>query len=149
MSAQHISAVEAAALVRPGDWLDYGATLAQPDVFDQALAQRVSELRNVNIRGCLSVRPRAVVEVDPRREHFNFFNWHFGGYDRKKGDAGLQHYIPCNLGEISDYYRRFIKPPDIMVIKTCPIDANGYFNFSAATCGMERLPPGRRWSSLR
>ena len=138
-SPQRISARDAAALVRSGDWLDYGATLAQPDVFDQALAERVSELHNVNIRGCLSVRPRAVVEVDPDREHFNFFNWHFGGYDRKKGDAGLQNYIPCNLGEISDYYRRFIDPPDIMVIKTCPIDANGYFNFSAANLWLRAI----------
>jgi acyl-CoA hydrolase len=131
-SAQRISAREAAALVRSGDWLDYGAVLGQPDVFDQALAERVNELCNVNIRGCLSVRPRAVVEADPGREHFNYFNWHFGGYDRKHGDAGLQNYIPCNLGEISDYYRRFIDPPDIMVVKTCPIDADGYFNLSAA-----------------
>ncbi len=138
-SPQRISARDAAALVRSGDWLDYGATLAQPDVFDQALAERVNELRNVSIRGCLSVRPRAVVEVDPGREHFNFFNWHFGGYDRKKSDAGLQNYIPCNLGEISDYYRRFIDPPDIMVIKTCPIDANGYFNFSAANLWLRAI----------
>ena len=138
-SPQRISARDAAALVRSGDWLDFGATLAQPDVFDQALAERVGELRNVSIRGCLSVRPRAVVEVDPGREHFNFFNWHFGGYDRKKSDAGLQNYIPCNLGEISDYYRRFIDPPDIMVIKTCPIDANGYFNFSAANLWLRAI----------
>ena len=130
--AKTISAREAAALVRSGDWLDYGAVLAQPDVFDQALAERASELRNVSIRGCLSVRPRAVVEVDPGREHFNYLNWHFGAYDRKKGDAGLQNYIPCNLGEISDYYRRFIDPPDMMVIKTRPMDADGYFNFGAA-----------------
>ncbi|MEP6658403.1 MAG: acetyl-CoA hydrolase/transferase C-terminal domain-containing protein [Acidimicrobiales bacterium] len=131
-TARRISAPEAAALVRSGDWLDYGAVLGQPDAFDQALAERVGELCNVNIRGCLSVRPRAVVEADPGREHFNFFNWHFGGYDRKHGDAGLQNYIPCNLGEISDYYRRFIDPPDMMVVKTCPADANGYFNLSAA-----------------
>jgi acyl-CoA hydrolase len=130
--AKTISAHEAAALVRSGDWVDYGAVLAQPDVFDEALAERASELRNVSIRACLSVRPRAVVEADPGREHFNYLNWHFGAYDRKKGDAGLQNYIPCNLGEISDYYRRFIDPPDVMVIKTCPMDANGYFNFSAA-----------------
>jgi acyl-CoA hydrolase len=130
--AQRISAREAAALVRSGDWLDYGAVLGQPDAFDKALAERVGELCNVNIRGCLSVRPRAVVEADPGREHFNYFNWHFGGYDRKHGDAGLQNYIPCNLGEISDYYRRFIDPPDLMVVKTCPVDANGYFNLSAA-----------------
>ena len=128
-AAKTISAREAAAMVRSGDWVDYGAVLAQPDVFDQALAERASELRNVSIRACLSVRPRAVVDADPFREHFNYLNWHFGAYDRKKGDAGLQNYIPCNLGEISDYYRRFIDPVDVMVIKTCPLDADGYFNF--------------------
>ena len=131
-SARRISADDAAALVRSGDWLDYGAVLAQPDVFDKALAQQVTRLRNVSVRGCLSLRPRAIVEADPRREHVNFFNWHLSGYDRKHSDAGLQNYIPCNLGEISDYYRRFIEPPEIMVIKTRPMDANGYFNFGAA-----------------
>ena len=86
-----ISAGEAAALVRSGDWLDYGAVLSQPDVFDQALAERVGELQHVSIRGCLSVRPRAVLEADPGREHFSFYNWHYSGYDRKKSDAGTQH----------------------------------------------------------
>ncbi|HCU96054.1 MAG TPA: hypothetical protein DHU96_26360 [Actinobacteria bacterium] len=131
-SAQRVTAQDAAALVRSGDWLDYGAVLAQPDAFDRALAQRAGELRNVNIRGCLSLRPRAVLEADPEREHFNFFNWHLGGYDRKLSDAGRQNYIPCNLGEIPDYYRRFIDPPDIMVVKTCPVDANRFFNFGPA-----------------
>jgi acyl-CoA hydrolase len=37
-----------------------------------------------------------------------------------------------NLGEIPDYYRRFIPPVDIVVLKTCPIDEDGYFNLSAA-----------------
>ena len=127
-----ISAGEAAGLVRSGDWLDYGAVLAQPDAFDEALAERAGELRDVNIRACLSVRPRAVLEADPEREHFNFFNWHFGGYDRKQGDAGRQNYIPCNLGEIPDYYRRFIDPPEIMVVKSRPADGNGFFNFGPA-----------------
>ena len=58
-----ISARDAAALVRSGDWLDYGAVLAQPDAFDRALAERVGDLHDVNIRGCLSVRPRAVLEL--------------------------------------------------------------------------------------
>ena len=131
-SAQQVTADDAAALVRSGDWLDYGAVLAQPDAFDAALAERVGELRDVNIRGCLSLRPRAVLEADPEREHFNYFNWHLSGYDRKLCDAGRQNYIPCNLGEIPDYYRRFIDPPEMMVIKTRPVDANGYFNFGAA-----------------
>ena len=130
--AQRMSAEAAAALVRSGDWVDYGPGLAQPDAFDTAMAERIGELGKENIRGCLSTRPRAVVEADPAREHVSFFNWHLGGYDRKQSDAGLQNYIPCNLGEIPDYYRRFIDPPDVMVIKTCPLDTRGYFNFSAA-----------------
>ena len=106
--------------------------LGQPDAFDKALAERVRDLREVNIRGCLSMRPRAVLEADPGCERVSFFNWHLGGYDRKQCDSGMQSYIPCNLGEIPDYYRRFIDPPDMMVIKTCPVDARGYFNFSAS-----------------
>ena len=131
-SARHIAAETAAALVRSGDWLDYGAVLAQPDAFDRALAGRIGDLNNVSIRGCLSMRPRSVVEADPGREHASFYNWHFGGYDRKQSDVGIQNYIPCNLGEIPDYYRRFIEPVDMMVVKTCPVDAQGYFNYSAA-----------------
>lgn len=131
-AAQPITPEEAAGLVRSGDWVDYGAALGQPDAFDRALARRVDELHDVNIRACLSVRPRAVLGADPQREHFNFFNWHFGGYDRKQGDAGRQHYIPCNLGEIPDYYRRFIDPPALMVVRTAPPDAKGFFNFGPA-----------------
>ncbi len=131
-SARSISPEAAAALVRSGDWLDYGAVLGQPDAFDKALAARIGELRDVSIRACLCTRPRAVVEADPEGEHVSFYNWHLGGYDRKQCDAGLQSYIPCNLGEIPDYYRRFIDPPELMVVKTCPVDADGYFNFGAA-----------------
>ncbi len=131
-TARAISAADAAALVRPGNWLDYGAGLGQPDVFDRALAARAAELHDVNIRGCLSVRPRAVLDADPEGRHFTWYNWHFSGYDRKKHDAGICHYIPLHLGEVPDYYRRFIEPPDIAILKTCPVDADGYFNFSGA-----------------
>ena len=130
--AQRISAADAAALVRSGDWVEYGSALGQPDVFDVALAERVDELQDVKIRACLSIRPRAVLEADPDREHFHWFNWHFTGYDRAKADAGCANYIPCNLGEIPDYYRRFIDPPEVAVVKACPKDENGFYNFSLA-----------------
>ena len=130
--ARQISAEDAAGLVTSGMWLDYGTGLSQPYVFDQALAARKADLRNVKIRSCLSMRPRAVLEADPEGEHFFSFSWHFSGYDRKKHDAGRCNYVPLNLGEVPDYYRRFIEPIDIAVFKTCPMDENGYFNFSAA-----------------
>lgn len=131
-SAQTISAQQAAALVKSGMWLDYGSGLGQPDVFDRALADRAGELENVKIRSCLSMRPRCVSECDAGKGRFFFFSWHFSGYDRKRHDAGRCHYIPLNLGEVPDYYRRFLAPVDIAILKTCPMDENGYFNFSAA-----------------
>ena len=127
--ARTISSDEAAGFVKSGMWLDYGAALSQPDVFDKSLAARKDELQNVKIRSCLTMKPRAVVEDDPEGQHFFWFSWHFSGYDRKKHDAGLCNYMPLNLGEVPDYYRRFIEPVDMAILKTCPMDENGCFNF--------------------
>ena len=113
-------------------WIDYGAVLAQPDAFDTALAKRRDELSAVKIRACLSTRPRAVLEADPESDHFLMVNLHYSGYDRKKSDAGQVIYLPVNLGEIPDYYRRHIEPVDIAVIKTRPMDADGHFNLSVS-----------------
>jgi hypothetical protein len=30
---------------------------------------------------------------------------------------------------VPDYYRRFLDPVDIVILKTCPTDDGGYFNF--------------------
>jgi acyl-CoA hydrolase len=87
MPGETISPEHAASLVKSGMWLDYGASLCQPDVFDQALAARKDEPANVKIRSCLSMRPRAVIEDDPEGRQFHMFNWHFSGCDRKKRDA--------------------------------------------------------------
>jgi len=132
VTIETISAEHAASLVKSGMWLDYGASNCQPDVFDKALAARKDGLENVKIRSCLSMRPRAVIEEDPEGKHFHMFSWHFSGYDRKKHDAGRCNYMPLNLGEVPDYYRRFLDPVDIVILKTCPMDDGGYFNFGPA-----------------
>ena len=129
MPGETISSEHAASLVKSGMWLDYGVSHCQPDVFDQALAARKDELANVKIRSCLSLRPRAVIEDDPEGKHFHLFSWHFSAYDRRKHDAGRCNYVPLNLGEVPDYYRRFLDPVDIAIFKTCPMDDGGYFNF--------------------
>jgi acyl-CoA hydrolase len=132
MGATPISAEAAAALVKSGDWIDYGFGLGQPDLFDRALATRASALARVKIRAAFSLRPRAVLEADPAGEHFLWFNWHFSGYDRGQHDLGRCNYIPMNFGEAPDYYRRFIDPVDLVCLKTTPMDEHGYFNFGGA-----------------
>jgi acyl-CoA hydrolase len=130
--AQTISAEEAASFVTSGMWLDYGTGVGQPDAFDRALAARIDAITNVKIRHCLTMRPRAVHQADPDGRHVHSVSLHFSGCDRKEHDAGRCSYLPVNLGEIPDYYRRFIPPVDIVILKTCPLDADGYFNMSAA-----------------
>jgi acyl-CoA hydrolase len=125
---RRVSAEEAAALVQSGMWLDYAGSISQPDAFDTALAARKGDLSDVKIRSVISMKPRAVMECDPEGRHFHMFNWHFGGYDRAKHDAGRCHYIPLNLGEVPDYYRRFLSPVDILVLKARPMGSDGTFN---------------------
>ncbi len=138
-AAQKITAEAAALMVQSGMWLDYGAVLGQPDVFDAALAKRLGQVTNLRIRSCLSTRARAVLEADPKGDHVFWFSTHFSGYDRRKHDQGIAHYLPVHLGEIPDYYRRFIDPVDIAVFKTAPMDANGFFNFGPSNLWMRAL----------
>ena len=137
--AQRITAEAAALMVQSGMWLDYGAVLGQPDVFDAALAKRLGQVTNLRIRSCLSTRARAVLEADPKGDHVFWFSTHFSGYDRRKHDQGIAHYLPVHLGEIPDYYRHFIDPVDIAVFKTAPMDANGFFNFGPSNLWMRAL----------
>jgi len=143
----------AAAVVESGQWIDYGFGLAQPDLFDQALAQRGPELCDIKIRAALTLSPRTTYDVDPHGRHFHFFNWHFSAYDRQLHDAGRCNYIPMNFGETPDYYRRFIEPVDIACIKTAPMDEHGYFNFGCSTTYLgamtERDPPSLPAPSVR
>ncbi len=128
LQAKRRSAAEVAASVKSAERIDYGFGLTEPDAFDAALAARKTELRDVTIRGALSVRPRQVIEQDPEQAHFINENWHFSGYDRKKCEHGLVSYVPMNFGEAPALYRRFLKV-DLVVLKTAPMDRHGYFNF--------------------
>ncbi|HEY6394562.1 MAG TPA: hypothetical protein VIX12_04025, partial [Candidatus Binataceae bacterium] len=128
LKRKKISADDAAARVKSGDWVEYGFGLGQPDVFDRALADCASKLERVKIRGCLAMRPRAAVEADPDERHLTYLSWYFSGLERKMHDRGLAHHIPMNFGEAPDNYRRFIEV-DVAVLKTAPMDEHGFFNF--------------------
>ena len=129
----------AAALVKSGDWVDYGLGAAQPNIFERALAARASELRGVKIRSGLAMHPRAALAADPTGEHIAMLSWHFGGLDRQAHDKGLMHYIPMNFGEAPDYYRRFIERVDVACIQTAPMDAHGYFNFGISVTFLKAM----------
>ena len=126
-----VDAEAAAALVKPGQWIDYGFGIGQPDVFDRALAARIPQLTGVKIRGTLALKPRAAIEADPEARHVVYFSWYFSGLERKLHDRELCSHIPMNFGESPDYYRRFVDV-DVAIIKTAPMDEHGFFNFGGS-----------------
>jgi acyl-CoA hydrolase len=126
-----VEAEEAAALVKSGQWIDYGFGVGQPDVFDRALAARIPQLTGVKIRGTLALKPRAAIEADPEARHAAYFSWYFSGLERKLHDRELCSHIPMNFGESPDYYRRFVDV-DVAIIKTAPMDEHGFFNFGGS-----------------
>ena len=89
-------------MVKSDTWVEYGFGAAQPDLFDKALASRISKLNEVRIRGCLAMRPRAVIEADPESRHATYHAWYFSGLERKMHDRGLCCHIPMNFGEAPD-----------------------------------------------
>src|SRR5580700_4436021 len=123
-----IGAEQAAAMIKSDSWLEYGFGAGQPELFDKALAARIAQLKDVRIRGCLAMKPRAVIEADPESRHSTYFSWYFSGLERKMHDRGLCCHIPMNFGEAPDYYRRFVDV-DVAVLKTTPMDEHGFFNF--------------------
>jgi acyl-CoA hydrolase len=126
-----VDAEEAAALVKSGQWIDYGFGIGQTDVFDRALAARIPQLTGLKIRGTLALKPRAAIEADPEARHVAYFSWYFSGLERKLHDRELCCHIPMNFGEAPDYYRRFVDV-DLAVIKTAPMDEHGFFNFGGS-----------------
>ncbi|MFZ2652767.1 MAG: acetyl-CoA hydrolase/transferase C-terminal domain-containing protein [Burkholderiaceae bacterium] len=128
LQSKRRSAAEVAGGVKSSDRVDYGFGLSQPDAFDAALAARKGELRDVTVRGALSMRARQVIEQDSAQAHFTVENWHFSGYDRKKSEMGLVSYVPFNFGEAPALYRRFLSV-DLVVLKTTTMDRHGDFNF--------------------
>ena len=79
-----------------------------PELFDQALAARKGELKNVNIRGLLALKPLAAVEQDREQESFHYNSWHMSSYERKLSDKGLCSYIPMTSVSYThlDVYKR-------------------------------------------
>ena len=119
---------EAVKVVKSGDWIDYGFGHTKPVALDKALAARKSELKNINIRHCLSLTPNACVESDPEGEVFTYQDWHFTGYARKLHDRGRCYYHPMIFRNQPLFYRKSIKSVDVAMIRVTKMDKDGFFN---------------------
>ena len=132
------SADDAVCCVRQGDWVDYGLGSNFPELLDRALAARRDQLRDVKIRGGLSMYPVAVAEKDPGREAFTYNSWHFSSYERKLHDRGLCNYIPMTFRYMPHFYRKFLDV-DVAFIPVSKMDDEGYFSIGLSNAGIRSI----------
>ena len=123
------TAGEAVKVVKSGDWVDYGWCNGTPDALDKALARRTDELKDVNLRGGILLKPLAVFEREDAGEHFTWNSWHMSGIERKYINRGCAFYAPIRYSELPRYYRDSIVPDDVAMFQVSPMDKHGYFNF--------------------
>ena len=118
-----------AALVKSGDWVDYGWAVNTPVAVDAEIAKRLPELEGVNFRGGILMWVPAIFQIDDPAAHMTWNSWHMGGIERKAIAQGFSFYSPIRYSELPRYYRESPDPLDVAVFQVTPMDEHGYFNF--------------------
>ena len=124
-----ITADAAAAMVKSGDWVDYGWAVNTTVAVDAAIAKRLPELENVNFRGGILMWVPAIFQIEDPAAHMTWNSWHMGGIERKAVAQGVSFYAPIRYSELPRYYRESKDPVNVAVFQVAPMDEHGYFNF--------------------
>lgn len=95
-----VSADEAVKVIKSGDWVDYGWCTNTVDTLDKALAKRTDELKDINLRGGILLKPLAVFEREDAGEHFTWNSWHMSGIERHMIARGCAFYSPIRYSEL-------------------------------------------------
>ena len=131
-----VSAEQAAAVVKSGDFVDYGWCVTTVDAFDAALAKRMPELTDVKLRGGILLKEPEVFKIDNPGAHFTWNSWHMSGIERKAASKGFAFYAPIRYSELPRYYRDGGAKVDVAVFQATPMDEHGFFNFSVSPSHM-------------
>lgn len=132
---------EAVKVVKSGDWVEYSHGLGIPKALDEALANRASELEDINIRGFLVFHPLKIYEANEKegRQVFTFNSWYYGGFDRKETKKGHTIHIPMRYAEQPLMYAHDIEEVNVLMVQVTPMDKFGYFNLGPASSSVREI----------
>ena len=125
------TAEEAVKVVKSGDWVDYGWCTNHPIALDKALAARKDELRDVKVRGGVTMWMPEIAKADDAGEHFTWNSWHCSGIDRKIIKKGMGFFSPMRYSELPRFYRENLTV-DVAMLQVTPMDSHGNFSFALA-----------------
>lgn len=130
------TAEDAVKVVNSGDWVDFGWCVGTPVALDAALAKRLPELSDVNIRGGILCHVPEIYKIDNPAEHFAWNSWHMGGIERKAISQGFSYYASIRYSELPRYYRDIDTPSRVAMFQVAPMDEHGFFNFGPSASHM-------------
>lgn len=126
-----VTADEAVKVIRSGDWVEFAWAASFAGTLADAIARRKEELRDVNLRGGIMLKPLPFIEQDPEGRHFTWNSMHMSGYERKLARKGMAYYVPIKYSEVPRYIRENCCT-DVAAIQVAPMDDHGYFSFGVS-----------------
>ncbi|UJP63719.1 acetyl-CoA hydrolase/transferase family protein [Mongoliitalea daihaiensis] len=125
MNISSISGPEAVQLIKSGNRVFLHGSAATPTHLIKCLAERASELSNVEIVSISSFGPMPLANEE-NRDSF-FFNSLFVSQNiRHAANSLYGGYVPIFLSEIGQLFKRKILALDVAIVQVSPPDAHGY-----------------------
>ena len=91
------------------------------------------KLKEVKVKTSTGMHPAQVASMDPEKESFIYHSSFFSHSDRQLGDRKLAFHIPGNYWEeVPRLYQGYTARPNVAMLKTTPMDQNGFFNFGTS-----------------
>ena len=128
---KYVTAEEAVKIVKSNDRIYVQAAGATPTILTNALTERASELRNVEICHLHTEGPAAYANPG-LAESFHVNSFFIGKNVRHTLAAGNGSYTPVFLSELPRLFRKKVLPLDVVFIHVSPPDIHGYCSLGVA-----------------
>ena len=129
--SKYVTAQEAVKIVKSNDRVYVQAAAATPTVLTKALAERASELRNVEI--ChLHTEGEAPYANPELADSFHVNSFFIGKNVRHTLQAGNGSYTPVFLSELPHLFRKKVLKINVVLIHVSPPDSHGYFSLGVS-----------------
>lgn len=123
--SKYVTAEEAVKVIKSGDRVYLQAAAAAPTILANALTERASELKNVEI--ChLHTEGEARYANPDLAESFHVNSFFIGANVRHTIIAGNGSYTPVFLSELPNLFRKNVLPINVAFIHVSPPDRHGY-----------------------
>lgn len=123
--SKYVTAQEAVKVIKSGDRVYVHAAAATPTILTDAMAERASELKGVEVCHLHTEGPAAYANPELAAS-FHVNSFFIGANVRHTLKAGNGSYTPVFLSELPLLFRKNVLPIDVALIHVSPPDSHGY-----------------------